>query len=306
MDALRARFPDRCCADRKFWVKFYRQEDFVVIKRVLYVCAVVLALAGCASAENGTQETEVRDGVSSPAADEKIAHYNQGGEYYERHEFGNAIDQYTQALKFDPEFAGAYLGRGNAYSGIIRQDQAAADYQEAAKYDPEYACYARGYSAYVAGNYDLAISEFTRAIEEKVNLFAAYNDRGLAWAGKGDTLKALEDYNEALKINSASAFPYNNRANAYLLLGRYDEAVSDYSQAISLYPSLVFPHYGRGLAHYRRGEYDNAIADYTRAIELTPDSGFLYRLRGDAYYAKNERELAKADYESAKKQERMP
>jgi len=52
----------------------------------------------------------------------------------------------------------------------------------------------RGTTYYEQGNLDLAIAEFDQAIELRPELASAYVDRGLAFQGKGDPARALEDY----------------------------------------------------------------------------------------------------------------
>ena len=47
----------------------------------------------------------------------------------------------------------------------------------------------------------MTISDFSKALELNPEYTAAYNNRGNAWAEKGDHDRAVSDYNNYLKIN---------------------------------------------------------------------------------------------------------
>jgi tetratricopeptide (TPR) repeat protein len=48
-----------------------------------------------------------------------------------------AIDVYTQAIKRDPKYSYAYMGRGDAYLADGNLDAAISDYEQAFRLDPE-------------------------------------------------------------------------------------------------------------------------------------------------------------------------
>ena len=52
---------------------------------------------------------------------------------------------------------------------------------------------------------------------------------------------------------------YNSRGNAYADLGEYRRAIEDYDQALRLDPNYVFAHYNRGLVYLSLDEYRRAI-----------------------------------------------
>jgi tetratricopeptide (TPR) repeat protein len=56
----------------------------------------------------------------------------------------------------------------------------------------------------------------------------AYNNRGIAYAGKGELDRAIEDYNTAIKLNPELADAYYNRGIAYRDKGELDRAIEDY------------------------------------------------------------------------------
>src|SRR5215471_19185886 len=79
-------------------------------------------------------------------------------------------------------------------------------------------------------------------------------------------------------INSGAQTPrslviaYNNRGNAYMAKGEYDRAVQDYDQSIKLDPNYARAFNNRGVAYQKKGEYDRAINDFDQSIKLNSEN----------------------------------
>ena len=112
----------------------------------------------------------------------------------------------------------------------------------------------RGVDAMRGQNYDLAIAEFSEVIWLKPKYAAAYNNRGWAYAHKGDWVKAIADCNEAIRLNHNSVTAYYNRGITYQNKGDYDKAIADYSEAIRLKPDSVNAYIDRGHAYDLKGD----------------------------------------------------
>ena len=73
------------------------------------------------------------------------------------------------------------------------------------------------------GNFDDAIKYYTKAIEKwsysdsYENKAGIYYNRGNAYHHKGEYDRAIEDYNEAIRLNPKDADAYYNRGYAYNL-----------------------------------------------------------------------------------------
>ena len=68
---------------------------------------------------------------------------------------------------------------------------------------------------------------FDKAIELNPDIADAYNNRGIAYAGKGEFERAIADYDKAIKFKPDVADAYNNRGNAHSDKGEYKRAIAD-------------------------------------------------------------------------------
>lgn len=103
----------------------------------------------------------------------------------------------------------------------------------------------------LSGNqqYDLAISDYTAAIELKPDYAEAYNDRGFAYYLKGDFARAISDYTRAIELRPNYPKAYNSRGVAYMQ-GGYGAAksVPDFDRAIELKPDFRYAYINRANA----------------------------------------------------------
>jgi tetratricopeptide (TPR) repeat protein len=183
---------------------------------------------------------------------------NKGVEYAEKRMHDQAIAEFTKAIELLPDHAIAYAHRGRSYHKKGNYDQAVADFTKAIQLNPNFAdayC-ARGdinfdfafglsFAEIVAGGADikdvekhinLAISDYTKAIQINPNYADAYNKRGVcfSWAGKKDYEQAISDYTKAIQIEPNNIEAYQLRADAYLAKKEYDKAWEDVHKVESL------------------------------------------------------------------------
>ena len=57
-------------------------------------------------------------------------------------------------------------------------------------------------------------------------------------------------------------------AAAYAMLGQLEQAIEDYDQAIRLNPECAEAYYGRGFIYKEQGKKDEAIVDFEKFITL--------------------------------------
>jgi tetratricopeptide (TPR) repeat protein len=150
---------------------------------------------------------------------------------------------------------------------------------------------------------DAAIAACTRLIgaghiqgSQLADLFAA---RGRAHRVQADLDRAIADFDEAIRLDSARAFFLELRGNVWFERRDYQRAIADYDRALQVNPRLVPAHIGRASAHFAKGDFDAAVADYQAAIELNPKAAGLYVQRGNVWRRKGDAARAITDYSEA-------
>ena len=202
----------------------------------------------------------------------------------------------------DPQDHVFYNNRGIDYGERGEHDLAIKDFTEAIELKPDYAFAYNNRGAVYRdkGEHDQAIEDCSKAIQLKPDYAEPYSNRGAAYRNKGNYERAIKDYNMAIKLKPDFVQAYYNRGLAYHEKGELDIAIKDYNKAIMLNPKLFHPYYNRGNAYLQKGDFDSAIEDYSKAIELNPELGAAYCNRGEAWLHLKEWDKAKVDLTAAK------
>ena len=184
------------------------------------------------------------------------AYRRRGNRYYQQGKYAEAIPAYEQSIEFAPNEGLTYLLRANALAASERHHKAARDYDEAEE----------------------RISQLQH-LQDTV-----YFNRGNSKAELGDYEGALQDYTDAIRINSSHSASYYNRGNAYADLYRFEEAVLDYDRVTG--HSARHAVFNKGNALLAMGRLSEAEDCYKDAVEkganhagITQNLGTLKQIR---------------------------
>lgn len=125
-----------------------------------------------------------------------------------------------------------------------------------------------------------AIAKTTNAIASGKlsgsDLALAYCNRSFSHADLGMFPEAIQDANEALKIDPNSANNLVCRANAYNSAGQFGKSIADYSKAISFGGTDADNYRARGVAKFYLGRLAEAADDFAKAGEVADSERRLY------------------------------
>ena len=145
----------------------------------------------------------------------------KGNESFYKGNYFEAIFNYTEHLKKDPNSSKAYFSRGlskrkigDYYGGII-------DYLKASKISPKEAYIFEDLGNiynYDLKNYKKAIEYYSTAIRLKPDFVKAYANRAFAYENINNFQKSILDYKKAIEINNSDPNLYNYLSNAQYVL----------------------------------------------------------------------------------------
>ncbi|MFN5065918.1 MAG: tetratricopeptide repeat protein [Aphanizomenon sp.] len=214
------------------------------------------------------------------------AWYGLSEVYRKSNQLDKALAAINQAIQLQPNNPNLYNEKWAVLSALKRYKEAAAAINKAIELSPRAAFYLnQGIVRNELGDKQGAIDDFNQAIKINPNLALAYSNRGVVRNELGDKQGAIDDYNQAIKINPNYADAYYNRGNAKSALGDKQGAIDDYNQAIKLNPNESLAYLNRGIVRYDLGDKQGAIDDFNQAIKINPNLALAYYGRG---YVRNE------------------
>ena len=131
-----------------------------------------------------------------------------------------------------------------------------------------------------AQNFDDAMSDLTLCIQADSTCALAYWQRAVCQtmvnefnASQGidvqlKNARAMDDFNQAIRLHSGSAFLLYDRANLYAARKEYSKAIADYTAALKINPRLAEAYFNRGYARIMANQKSEGIRDLSRAGEL--------------------------------------
>lgn len=241
----------------------------------------------------------------------------EGDKAYKAHKLEKAIRFYKQGLEKYPEHSLARCNLGNIYVKYEDYYSAVEQYEEALKYDPKYIVCRMNLgivSAEKLSDFDKAIREYQTIIETKrvtvhiplifdsvkstkENKTIAWYNMGLAYRGKSMLLgekthasneylaKAIEAYQKALKRKKNSYNINYNYALANHLFGNYKQAGLSYCKAIEEEPMAFDAHYNLAILLKKLNKLRESQEELEKAMLIvnTQQNPYIARYIFDIY-----------------------
>uniref|UniRef100_A0A7V3RID8 Tetratricopeptide repeat protein n=1 Tax=candidate division WOR-3 bacterium TaxID=2052148 RepID=A0A7V3RID8_UNCW3 len=230
-----------------------------------------------------------------------IAYNNRGNAHFLLGQYDKALNDFNQAIEFNPSLELAYFNRGKVYERLMMLDKAIADFTNALKIQPNLAIgYVDRGAAYCRiGEYDKAYNDLSYALKLDSKLGDAYYNLGVLYFNLKNYNLALEQYRKALSIDPYLTVAYLGLGDIYFIYGDFGRAIENYTKAIAQDPYNVDAYYNRAVTYTRVGDLNNALLDYNQVLKIKPDFPLAYNNRGNIYLDFDEIERAIQDYNRA-------
>lgn len=132
-------------------------------------------------------------------------HNNLGNIYMDQGKFKEAVLEYKEAIRLNPNFSVAYFNLANSYDDMGDIRQAVDNYRKAIEMDPDYA--------------------------------DAHYNLGLLYKKSGSIDDAMKEYLITLKINPLYAKAHYSLGNVYKERGLFDKATQEYKKTLEIDPA---------------------------------------------------------------------
>ena len=186
--------------------------------------------------------------------------YIEGVSLVKKHEYTKALAQFDSAIKSNPSFVKAYVGKGICF---LMQDK-----------------------------HEASVEVLNKAIQMDPQNVTALFCRGQASLLLGHSKEAMADFSAVLKRQPENARSYINRAICEFRLGDPKAAVTDASRAIAYNPRSADAFALRGISYWKGQQFEKSLEDLNKAVELNPKDAYYQLLR---YLAKAQNGDASTD-----------
>lgn len=163
--------------------------------------------------------------------------------------------------------------RGRAYRAKRMFDLSLEDFSEAIRLNPDFidAYGDRGITLTALGRFMDAIPDFTRVVDAEPRSAYAVYDRALCYEALGLDDLAIEDFSAAIALVPNEAIKWERRGTVYFRKGQHDLALADYEKALVADPQYAPALYGRGAIKMKRGDLAGGGADLAQAKYFQDD-----------------------------------
>ncbi|KAJ6246391.1 suppressor of rps4-rld 1 [Anaeramoeba flamelloides] len=203
-------------------------------------------------------------------------------------EYQLAVDNFTKAIKINPNSLEAYKRRGQTRSAMGLDKQALSDLTIAfgKSNETDFECsYQRGIILHKLKNYSRAIPDFEFCIKIQPKHIYSWNFLGLSLNGLGETTQAIVCYERALSFNPNFKEALTNLAQINKDLGNYERSLEYFERSLKIDPTYYHAQYLSALNFYASGRHRLAADRLLVALKIEPSNVDALLWRGAALHA---------------------
>ena len=207
---------------------------------------------------------------------------NLGNIYGKQGKYEEAISYFQKALHQKSDYSPAHYNIARAYHLVGKKQEAAESYRKAIQFNPyfEQAFYNLAYLSMELSGFDEAIENFNKFIKMQPNHSRAHFGLGNALMVKGQLDLAMLEYRLSGKLDPTFAFPYMNMANIQMQTKNIPAALENYQKALKINPDLSAIHLSLGMIYYQfMNDAPKALGYLKEALRLNPSQEGAARLK---------------------------
>jgi DNA-binding winged helix-turn-helix (wHTH) protein/tetratricopeptide (TPR) repeat protein len=228
------------------------------------------------------------DTIASPAMNrEATAAYTDGQHFVQQMTETSltlGIEQFEKALKLAPNYAQAYAGLADAYSGRVSQNNLSPD---------------EGYEkARAASLAALRLNEQVAEAHAALGLVKFCYD----WDWEG----AESEFQTAIAINPDYYRAHLFYSQYLLAADKPTEALAEIERALALNPDAFDVRFIAGAIYYRVQQYDRAIAEFRYAEKLNGEHPSVFKSLGKAYEKRGQLKEAEEAFQRSLTLSKLP
>ncbi len=168
---------------------------------------------------------------------------NKGIALYEDDEFALAVELFDKVISLDEKNVEAYFYKGNSLSN---NDE-------------------------VANSKELAIENYTKAIELDENHIPSLMNRGIEYYTSNELNKAVTDFDKILNLDKKNKVAYLHLANTLRRGQRLEDALKLYNTAISLDKDFLAAYVERSIVYHMMKDLVSAENDIKKVLDKNPN-----------------------------------
>ena len=196
-------------------------------------------------------------------------------------DFKNNLTLWSKTVKTSPNNSKAHNNLGFTYEHLGEGKKALEEFEIAVKLRPDNFKALTNLGAVYANlkRYNESVFVLEKAIEIR-QYDRTYDKLGLVYVEIGDEENAIEQFNEAIKINPRYAKAHNDLGTVYGRIGEFDLALEEFNTAIKIDKDYADAYYNLGILLEFLDEEDEARKNFENALRLESDNELYIKKSG--------------------------
>ena len=216
----------------------------------------------------------------------------------------SAMDDFNKALAITDTFCHVYHSRGYLYLNVQDYKSALEDYSNMIDCsvndeDKVQGLVNRGTCYLRLDKSQKALNDFNEGLKIAPNDFGIYNNIASVFTEKGDYENAEKYLMQAMKIDSTQISILNNLGFLRIQQNDFEAALRIYENIYKSNNTDPFVLNNLGFAQCKLGDIESGLRNINKSIRVYPDNSYAYKYRGIIYSDIGEKEKACKDFNKA-------